>query len=408
MAAIDNGRHIRRCTTPACPSTGATMACPSCVKLKQREPLGFEDSPGVDFYCTQECFKSHWAEHKKKHRPWGALIDEWEKAHPVALEKRMPEAFNGYGDWTGSLRPFARGPAARARLESLPSSIARPDYWKTGQPVSEQQEKRTHGIKVYSEREIGLIREACRVGREVLDECGRAARVGVTTAEIDRVCYEATVERGAYPSPLNYYNFPCSVCTSVNEVVCHGIPDMRELEDGDILNIDVSVFKDGVHGDLNETYFIGTPDIDSLRLVKTAFECLEAGAAIIKPGTWYRDVGAAISRVARANACSVVRTYCGHGIGDLFHTAPNVPHYAKNKATGIMKPGHVFTIEPMINLGTYRDRTWPDQWTAVTVDGKRSAQFEHTFLVTEDGYEILTMRQNEPTMLWDLKKQLRL
>lgn len=395
----------RRCATPGCESAVATLACPSCVKLKQSEP---EDpsfsSPGVDYFCSQQCFKSHWPQHKKKHKPWADIID----ALTNQTATTMPDFFRGYSDWTGDLRPFARGPVTTSqRIRDLPASIGRPDYWATGEPVSEREQKRTRAIKVYTPEETEGVRLACAIGREVLDECGKAVAVGVTTAEIDRICYEATVERGAYPSPLNYYGFPCSVCTSVNEVICHGIPDRRELREGDIVNIDVSVFKDGFHGDLNETFFVGKCDDDSLRLVHTAFACLQAGADLVKPGTMYRDVGTAIEKVARAQGCSVVKTYCGHGIGDLFHTAPNVPHYSKNKATGVMKPGHIFTIEPMINLGTWRDKTWPDQWTAVSLDGKRSSQFEHTFLVTKDGYDILTKRRDEPTMVWDLAKQQR-
>eukprot|EP00586_Coscinodiscus_wailesii_P008031 CAMPEP_0172522170 /NCGR_PEP_ID=MMETSP1066-20121228/292979_1 /TAXON_ID=671091 /ORGANISM="Coscinodiscus wailesii, Strain CCMP2513" /LENGTH=246 /DNA_ID=CAMNT_0013305145 /DNA_START=619 /DNA_END=1359 /DNA_ORIENTATION=- len=240
------------------------------------------------------------------------------------------------------------------------------------------------------------------MGREVLDIAGRALRVGVTTDEIDRVVHEACMEREVYPSPLNYYNFPKSVCTSVNEVICHGIPDYREVQDGDIVNIDVTVYnRRGFHGDLNETFTVGNVDPEGRKLVETSFNCLQAAANLIKPGTLYRDLGTAIHKVAQKNGCSVVRTYCGHGIGTLFHTAPNVPHYHKNKAKGIMKPGHVFTVEPMINLGNSGDTTWGDNWTAVTTDGKRSAQFEHTFLVTETGYDILTMRDNEPVMTWN-------
>jgi methionyl aminopeptidase len=170
----------------------------------------------------------------------------------------------------------------------------------------------------------------------------------------------------------------------------------------DIVNLDVTTFNaGGYHGDLNETFCVGKVDADGRKLVQTAFECLAAAMALVKPGTLYRDLGAVIQKHATANKCSVVRTYCGHGIGTLFHTIPNVPHYAKNKAKGTMKAGHVFTIEPMINLGTSGDRTWGDNWTAVTNDGKRSAQFEHTILVTETGFDILTARDNEPVMTWN-------
>ena len=352
--------------------------------------------------------RRNWAAHKKTHKPWAAAV---EIATPLAPEvaSTPPDCFRGYGDYTGALRPWAR-PATDTtgeRLKRLPGNVRRPDYSLTGQPTSEQMERRNRAIRVYSKKDIDGIREVCQIGRAVLDAGGRAVAAGVTTAEIDRVVYETTVALGAYPSPLNYYDFPCSVCTSVNEVICHGIPDLRPLEDGDVVNVDVSAYFGGYHGDLNETFVVGKASDADYKLVETAFKCLMAGADLIKPGTMYRDVGAVVEKVAKAQGCSVVRTYCGHGIGELFHTAPNIPHYAKNKATGIMKPGHIFTIEPMINLGVWRDKTWPDQWTAVTADGKKSAQFEHTFLVTEDGYEILTMREDEPKMVWDLAKQQR-
>lgn len=226
----------------------------------------------------------------------------------------------------------------------------------------------------------------------MLDIGAKAVRVGVTTDEIDRIIHEATIERNCYPSPLNYSGFPKSCCTSVNEVICHGIPDKRPLENGDIVNLDITCYYNGFHGDLNETLFVGNVDDASKELVKTAYECMMAAINEIKPGVRYRDLGSFIQKHAQSKGCSVTKTYCGHGIHRLFHTTPNVPHYAKNKAVGIMKPGHVFTVEPMINQGTWRDSLWDDGWTAVTQDGKRSAQFEQTLLVTETGCEILTGR----------------
>lgn len=199
----------------------------------------------------------------------------------------------------------------------------------------------------------------------------------------------------SYPSPLNYCHFPKSVCTSVNEVICHGIPDHRPLEDGDILNIDVTLYHGGFHGDLNETYYVGeaaTKNPDNVRVVEASRQCLEEAIKLVKPGALFRDYGNIIEKVAKGHNCQVVKTYCGHGIHSLFHCAPNVPHYAKNKAVGEAKPGMCFTIEPMITLGTYRDQTWPDDWTSVTKDGSRTAQFEHTLLVTETGVEVLTAR----------------
>jgi methionyl aminopeptidase len=215
----------------------------------------------------------------------------------------------------------------------------------------------------------------------------------------------------SYPSPLNYCNFPKSVCTSVNEVICHGIPDQRVLQDGDILNIDVTLYHNGFHGDLNETYYIGDKALanpDAVRVTETSRECLAKAIEMVKPGTLFRDYGNTIEKHAKSRKCSVIRTYCGHGINQLFHCAPNVPHYAKNKAIGSAKPGMCFTIEPMISIGSYRDKTWPDDWTSVTLDGSLTAQFgkfnsssiqiyvltciEHTLLVTEDGVEVLTAR----------------
>lgn len=182
----------------------------------------------------------------------------------------------------------------------------------------------------------------------------------------------------AYPSPLNYGNFPKSVCTSVNEVICHGIPDQYVLKDGDIINIDVSLYHGGFHGDLNETYYVGEKaktDPDAVRVVETTREALDAAIKIVKPGMLIREAGNVIESYAKERKCSVIRTYCGHGINQLFHTTPSVPHYAKNKAIGEAKPGICFTIEPMLALGSYRDKTWPDNWTSTTQDGKLTAQF---------------------------------
>jgi methionyl aminopeptidase len=167
------------------------------------------------------------------------------------------------------------------------------------------------------------------------------------------------------------------------------------LLDGDIVNLDVSLYHEGFHGDLNETYYVGTKasaDRDSVRVVETARECLNEAIKLVKPGMAFKDPGTVIEKHAKSRGCSVIKTYCGHGVNSLFHCAPNVPHYAKNKAVGIAKPGMTFTIEPMISLGTYKDKTWPDDWTSVTQDGTRTAQFEHTLLVTEDGVEVLTAR----------------
>jgi methionyl aminopeptidase len=312
----------------------------------------------------------------------------------------MPPEFKGYM-FTGSLRPYQQSPR-----RTVPPEIARPDYadHPQGHSLSERDDKATETkIKVYTADEIAGIRAACIIGREVMDIAGKAVRVGITCDEIDRIVHEETVKRNAYPSPLNYYRFPKSVCTSVNEIICHGIPDYRELQDGDIVNVDISVYYNGYHADLNETFLVGNVDEKSVRLVKCAYESLAAAVAAVRPGQMYREIGSHIARVTKEAKCSIVQTYCGHGIGRLFHTQPNVPHYEKNKAKGSMAVGHVFTIEPMINLGRYNDVLWPDNWTAATADGSRSAQYEHTMLVTPNGVELLTARPGDPTdrMIWN-------
>jgi len=320
----------------------------------------------------------------------------------------LPDWAKSYS-FSGDLRPALYSPK-----RTVKPGIRKPDYADhiAGVSESEQKDRSFHNnIRIYTSKELDAeygLRHTCKMGREVLDLAGKALRPGVTTDEIDRVVHEACMERMCYPSPLNYYNFPKSVCTSVNEVICHGIPDYREIQDGDIVNIDVTTYNlGGYHGDLNETFCVGKVDADGQRLVRTAFECLASALALVRPGTLYRDLGTAIHKKAVANKCSVNRTYCGHGIGTLFHTVPNIPHYHKNKAKGTMKVGHVFTVEPMINLGVPGDTTWNDNWTAVTTDGKRSAQFEHTVLVTETGCEILTQRDDEPVMKWNPEISLR-
>lgn len=396
------------CASPGCSKVAEKpLACPTCIKL------GMPPT----YFCSQECFKANWKSHKGIHKLAEQILAAQGAGGghrktppdgvtcsldaPEDVKKALPSWAQAY-DFSGSLRPTMLSPR-----RVMPPSIRRPDYAVDlqGISMSEQRDRASNNsIRVYGPKELDAedgLRHACAMGREVLDVAGKALRVGVTTDEIDRIVHEACIERNVYPSPLNYYNFPKSVCTSVNEVICHGIPDFREVQSGDIVNIDITVYtKGGYHGDLNETFCVGNVDEDGEMLVKTAFDCLASALSMVKPGTLYRDLGSIIHKTAVANRCAVNRTYCGHGIGSLFHTAPNVPHYNKNKAKGIMKKGHVFTVEPMINLGTYQDTSWGDNWTAVTTDGKRSAQFEHTVLVTDTGCEILTARDEEPVMEW--------
>jgi methionyl aminopeptidase len=221
---------------------------------------------------------------------------------------------------------------------------------------------------------------------------GEHVAPGITTDELDQICHDACIARGGYPSPLGYGGFRKSLCTSVNEVICHGIPDDRPLQDGDIVNLDVTLFREGVHGDTNATFLVGTVDDASKKLVRVTAECLERGIAAVAPGRRFSDIGRAIQGHAEGEGFGVVRAFIGHGIGTEFHTDLQVLHYYDPRATQRMEVGMTFTIEPMITMGTYQYRLWDDEWTAVTADGKRTAQFEHTIVVTDDGAEILTLR----------------
>ena len=279
--------------------------------------------------------------------------------------------------------PVVPGVVSPKRL--VPDNVPRPDYAETGRPG-----QITYPDVKDAER-IERMRRSCRLAALVMEKTAAAIRPGITTDELDAICHEETIRAGAYPSPLNYRGFPKSLCTSVNEVICHGIPDNRPLQDGDIVDLDVTVYLDGMHGDTNATYFVGEVDAASQRLVKVTREACELGIAAVKPGGMVRDIGRAIEAHAKANNFAVVRSYCGHGIGEVFHSRLQIPHYYDPQATIQFVPGMTFTIEPMINEGSWRDRLWSDGWTVVTADGRRSAQFEHTVLVTETGVEILTV-----------------
>ncbi len=236
------------------------------------------------------------------------------------------------------------------------------------------------------------MRIAGRLAAEVLDMIEPHVRAGVTTDELNAVCHEyIVVEQQAIPAPLNYRGFPKSICTSVNHVICHGIPSDRKLKNGDIINIDVTVIKDGFHGDTSRMFFVGEPSIRARRLVQICRECLDIGIGLVCPGARLGDIGHAIQKHAEGNGFSVVREYCGHGIGRTFHEEPQVLHYGSPDTGMELKPGMTFTIEPMLNAGKKETKLLPDQWTVVTRDRSLSAQWEHTILVTGDGHEILTV-----------------
>ncbi len=252
---------------------------------------------------------------------------------------------------------------------------------------------RGSSVEIKGERDISMMREVCRLAAGTLERVGPMLRPGITTQDINDFVHADTLRLGARPAPLNYKKFPKSVCTSINEVVCHGIPSpQRVLKDGDIINVDVTHIYKGFHGDTSATFYVGTPSAEAKKVVEVARRCLELGIAQVKPGARLGDIGAAIQEFAEGQGCSVVRDFVGHGIGRKFHDEPQVKHYGEWGRGNRLKPGMTFTIEPMVNLGGYEVEVLDDDWTAVTRDGSLSAQFEHTVLVTLDGCEILTRR----------------
>ena len=268
----------------------------------------------------------------------------------------------------------------------VPAGIVRPEYVDKPAPAP------FTGSEVKDEETIARMRVAGRVAAQAMATAAEAIAPGVTTDEIDAIAHEFLLDHHAYPSTLGYRGFPKSVCTSVNEVVCHGIPDDRRLEDGDIVNIDITAYLDGVHGDTDATYLCGDVDEESRLLVERTHEAMMRGIKAAVPGRQLNIVGRVIEKYAARFGYGVVRDFTGHGIGSAFHSGLIVPHY--DAAPGydtVIEPGMTFTVEPMLNLGTHEWTMWDDGWTVVTKDLRRSAQFEHTILITEDGNEILTL-----------------
>ncbi len=249
-------------------------------------------------------------------------------------------------------------------------------------------------VELKSPKEIEGIRVSCQMAAETLLLVGEKLRAGMTTDEINTIVHEDTVRRGAYPSPLNYKGFPKSVCTSINDVVCHGIPGAEVLKNGDIINVDVTTFYKGFHGDTSATFYVGTPSSIARHVTETCRKSLELGIAEVRDGGRLGDVGAAIQEYVEAQGCSVVKDFVGHGIGRRFHEPPQVKHYGTRGTGDRIRAGMVFTIEPMVNAGRYEvEIDDHDKWTVRTVDRSLSAQFEHTILVTKTGCEILTRRE---------------
>ncbi|MBI3774134.1 MAG: type I methionyl aminopeptidase [Gammaproteobacteria bacterium] len=251
-------------------------------------------------------------------------------------------------------------------------------------------------VTLKTPEEIEKMRVAGRFAAEVLVMIAPQVQAGITTDELDRICHDYIVNtQHAIPAPLNYHGFPKSICTSVNHVVCHGIPGDKRLKEGDIINIDVTVIKDEFHGDTSMMLFVGKPSISAKRVCDISRECMYIGIRNVRPGARLGDIGHAIQHHAESNNCSVVREYCGHGIGRKFHDEPQVLHYGTPGTGMILEAGMTFTIEPMINVGKRQVKLLPDGWTVVTKDRSLSAQWEHTVLVTDTGYEVLTKRPGE-------------
>ncbi|MFZ9232580.1 MAG: type I methionyl aminopeptidase [Ilumatobacteraceae bacterium] len=314
---------------------------------------------------------------------------------PRPTRRRAPATLPQANDacWCGSGRRYKRchkglegriEPGVISPMRSVPSHIAKPSYADTGDVV------RWNESPVKSPEIIERMRHAGQMAADILRLAGEYVKPGMTTDDIDVFVHDLTIERGAYPSPLNYHRYPKSVCTSLNEVICHGIPDSTIIEDGDIINLDVTCYVDGVHGDTNATFMIGDVSAEDRLLVKVTEECMWRGIEAVVPGRPLSDIGKAIEDHAKTHRMGVVRAFIGHGIGEQFHTDIQVLHYYDPRNNTIMKPGMVFTIEPMITLGTWQFHMWDDDWTAVTADGKRTAQFEHMVLVTDTGVEVLT------------------
>lgn len=267
----------------------------------------------------------------------------------------------------------------------VPAGINRPPYAET-----KENPPWDDNYQVHDKQGIERMRRSGKLAAEVLEMAGKLVKPGTVTDDIDKAVHKMIIENGAYPSPLNYGGFPKSVCTSINECICHGIPDSRPLQDGDIVNIDVTVFLDGHHGDTSRMFLVGdSVSEEAKRLVEVTKESLDAAIAICRPGAAFKEIGSAIQKVANANKMNVVKSFVGHGVGRVFHSSPVILHYP-NREKGVMEIGQTFTIEPMLTLGSIKPKIWADEWTAVTADGSLSAQFEHTLLITEDGVDILT------------------
>jgi len=274
----------------------------------------------------------------------------------------------------------------------IPDHIEKPDYWQTGHPTINYSNPKS--IEIKQPAAVAKMRRACELARKVLDAAAAMVKPGITTEEIDDFVFNYTIQHGAYPSPLNYHGFPKSVCTSINNVACHGIPDTRPLKDGDIMNIDVMVYIEGYHGDCSTTVLVGNVDEEGKKLVEAAKACLDHGVMVCAPGVPFQRIGQVIEDIAEEKGYTVVPAFTGHGIGHQIHSPPDIYHY-DFPYPGTMEVGMTFTVEPVITQGIENIVILVDGWTAVTLDGGRTAQFEHTILITDTGSEILTLPSSD-------------
>ncbi|XP_060536711.1 methionine aminopeptidase 1D, mitochondrial [Cylas formicarius] len=276
----------------------------------------------------------------------------------------------------------------------VPDHIQKPSYFQTGNPS-----ENVPMVEIKTDEQIKRMKKSCILAANILHTVGEHIKIGQTTDEIDKLVHELTIKSGAYPSPLNYKHFPKSVCTSVNNVACHGIPDSRQLEDGDVVNVDVTVFLEGYHGDCSRTFLIGNVDYQGKKLVEATETCLNTAIGICKSGEYFRSIGACIEEKAGDLGFQVIPAFIGHGIGDYFHGPPDIYHIS-NDYPGTMEAGMTFTIEPILTQGEQLIEILDDDWTAVTADSARTVQFEHTILVTSGGAEVLTLPSYNPRQIF--------
>uniref|UniRef100_A0A7N0TSK8 Methionine aminopeptidase n=1 Tax=Kalanchoe fedtschenkoi TaxID=63787 RepID=A0A7N0TSK8_KALFE len=315
------------------------------------------------------------------------------RSHGEQASRQLPRTFSSLTDFlfngrnrdqtAGNKRPRLK-PGKLSPRRLVPDHILKPPYVNTRQAPGI-----ASGPEVHDQNGIEAMRASGRLAARVLEYAGTLVKPGTKTDEIDEAVHQMIIDNGAYPSPLGYGGFPKSVCTSVNECICHGIPDSRPLEDGDIVNIDVTVYLAGYHGDTSATFLCGNVDEKAVKLVQVTKECLDKAISICAPGVEYKKIGRTIQDIADKHGYGVVRDFVGHGVGRVFHADPVILHYRNNEG-GRMMLNQTFTIEPMLTMGSIKPVMWDDNWTVVTQDGSLSAQFEHTILITEGGAEILT------------------